>query len=251
MLDQEAIIRINKSGWDKVSDQFFVGSFDVLHYGSYAPTEKELNLIGDIQDSTILEIGCGSGHTLEYLAKHGARELWGVDLSATQIETARKVVSNLNTPITFIEAPMEEIPGLPLDHFDKALSIYALGWTVNLQKTLTNIYRSLKPGGVFVFSWEHPIHSVVEYTNDELKFRRSYVKERFEKHESWRDTPIVMHNRKVSTFVNELIDAGFVIDKVIEESNVDENDTSNTNKWYSGVKARIIPSTLIIKSHKP
>ncbi|WP_436236376.1 hypothetical protein [Paenibacillus sp. LjRoot153] len=60
--------------------------------------------------------------------------------SAAQIETARKVVSNLNTPITFIEAPMVEIPGLPLDHFDKALSIYALGWTVNLQKTLTNIY---------------------------------------------------------------------------------------------------------------
>ncbi|GGD86018.1 hypothetical protein GCM10010911_50520 [Paenibacillus nasutitermitis] len=97
---------------------------------------------------------------------------------------------------------MEEIPGLPLDHFDKSLSIYALGWTVNLQKSLTNIYRSLKPDEVLVLSWEHPIHSVVEYTEDELKFRCSYVKEGIEKHESWRNTPIVMHNRKASTILN-------------------------------------------------
>ncbi|GGD52348.1 hypothetical protein GCM10010911_07330 [Paenibacillus nasutitermitis] len=47
---------------------------------------------------------------------------------------------------------------------------------------------------------------------------------------------------KISTFINELINTGFVIDKVIEDSKVDDNDTSNSSKWYSGTKARIIPS---------
>ncbi|WP_227872001.1 class I SAM-dependent methyltransferase [Paenibacillus albus] len=245
------MIQINKDGWNKVAEQFFEGSFDILDYGRYAPTEEELNLLGDISNSTILEVGCGSGHTLEYLSKRGARELWGVDLSSKQIETARQVVSNLHTTISFIESPMEEIPGLPLNYFDKAISIYALGWTVDLAATLKNIYGSLKSGGVFVFSWEHPIHSVVEFSNETIQFRRSYVNEGMEKHDSWRGTPIVMHNRKISTFINELIGAGFVIDQVIEDSKVDDHDTSDSSKWYSAAKARIIPSTVIFKSHKP
>lgn len=250
MLEQKEMIQINKSGWDKVANQFFEGSFDILDYGPYAPTEEELHLLGQIEDSVILEVGCGSGHTLEYLAKHGARELWGVDLSSTQINTAKEVVSNLHTPVTFIESPMEEIPGLPDNYFDKAVSIYALGWTVDLQKTLGNIHRSLKSGGTLVFSWEHPVHSVVEYANEQVRFRRSYVKEGFEKHDSWRGTPIVMHHRKVSSFINELIQTGFVIDQIIEDSRVDDHDTSHSSKWYSSAKARMIPSTLIIKCHK-
>lgn len=195
-------------------------------------------------------MGCGSGHTLEYLAKRGARELWGVDLSSSQINTAKEVVSNLSTPVTFIESPMEDIPGLPDSYFDKAVSIYALGWTVDLPRTLSHIHRSLKAGGTLVFSWEHPLHSVVEYADEHIRFRRSYLQEGFEKHDSWRGTPIVMHNRKVSTYINELIHAGFVIDKVIEESKFDDHEPRHSSKWYSGAKARVIPSTLIIQCHK-
>jgi SAM-dependent methyltransferase len=117
------------------------------------------------------------------------------------------------------------------DYFDKAISIYALGWTVDLQKTLANIYQCLKPGGVLVFSWEHPIHSAVEYNDEHLQFKRAYVVEGHEKHDSWKGVPIVKQNRKISTFINELIKTGFIIDKVIEESKIDENDTSNPQKW--------------------
>jgi len=47
-----------------------------------------------------------------------------------------------------------------------------------------------------------------------------------------------------------LIHTGFIIDKVIEDSKVGDSDTSNLSKWYSGMKARIILSTMIIKCHK-
>jgi|GEM_PF-3703259 hypothetical protein len=32
MLGQQEIIQINKDGWNKVADQFFESSFDILHY---------------------------------------------------------------------------------------------------------------------------------------------------------------------------------------------------------------------------
>jgi len=87
-------------------------------------TEKHLSrlvIFGEIKDKIILEVGCGSGHTLEFMAKRGASELWGVDFSSAQIETAKQVVSHLKTPIHFIQAPMEEISHLPQNYFDNAI----------------------------------------------------------------------------------------------------------------------------------
>lgn len=248
-LNTREMLEINKEGWNKVADQFFEGSFEVFGYGLYMPDERELNLLGNIKDSVILEVGCGSGHSLEYFAKYGARELWGVDLSSEQIKTAKEVVSNFNIPIHFIEAPMEDIPGLPIDYFDKVVSIFALGWTVDLPKTLGNIYRSLKKNGELIFSWEHPLHTILSYENDSFILNDSYLNEGPIKI-NWRGVPIVMHRRKVSTFVNSLINAGFIIDQLVEESKVPEDDNSDPARWYSGKRAKFTPSTLVIKCHK-
>jgi ubiquinone/menaquinone biosynthesis C-methylase UbiE len=250
MIDEQNMLKVNKEGWDIVANQFFEGSFDDLQYGVYGPKESELNMLGSIEGKTILEVGCGSGHTLEYFSKKNAKELFGVDISSTQIETAKKTNSKYSTPITFIESPMEEMDFLPKEYFDIAISVYALGWTVNLAKTLTKIHNSLKPGGIFVFSWEHPIHSLLEYQDGKLYFRLSYVSEVCERHESWRKVPIYMNYRKLSTYLNELIRTGFVIDQVVEETRVPVNDESKPEKWYSAAKAEIIPPSIIIKCHK-
>lgn len=245
---EKEMLSINKTGWNTVAHQFFEGSFEDLEYGLHSPTEAELNLLEEVKGQVILEVGCGSGHTLEYLANRGAKQLWGVDLSSKQIETAKEVVSGFDIPIHFVESPMEEMTGLPNNYFDTAVSIYALGWTVNLEKTLTNIFRALKPGGIFVFSWEHPIHSLVECDEEgRLYFRLSYTSEQTEMHDSWRSVPIVMNYRSMSTYINTLINTGFVIDRVVEEVVIDETCTS---KWYSIDKAKMIPPSFTIKCHK-
>jgi len=222
-----------------------------LQYGVYGPKESELNLLGDVRGKAILEVGCGSGQTLEYFAMRGAGELLGVDLSSKQIETARKVVSRFDIPIHFIEAPMEEMDMLPESSFDIAVSMFALGWTVNLEKTLSHIFKALKSEGIFVFTWEHPIYSLLDYADGKLQFRLPYETEQFEYHESWRAVPIVMHYRKLSTYINALIKTGFVIDQLIEETRIPENDTSKPEKWYSAAKARMLPPSFTIKCHKP
>jgi ubiquinone/menaquinone biosynthesis C-methylase UbiE len=45
---------------------------------------------------------------------------------------------------------MEAMDELPDGNFDIIYSIYALGWTVNLTQTLSNIYRCLKENGEFI-----------------------------------------------------------------------------------------------------
>jgi len=251
MLTEIEMLSMNRAGWNEVAEQFYEGTFADLKYGSYGPHESELHLLGDVASRRVLEVGCGSGHTLEYLANRGAEELWGIDISSKQLETARTVTAKFQIPIYFLESPMEEMRGIPSNHFDLAISIFALGWTVNLNKTVSNIYKSLKPGGVFVFTWEHPVYSLLNFEDGKLYFRLPYASEQVEKHDSWRSVPIVMTYRRMSTFINALISSGFVLDRVIEETRIPENDISSPEQWYSAEKARMMPPSFTIKCHKP
>lgn len=233
-----SILEVNKSGWERVADQYY-GLLALPSYGPYAPTEDELKLLGDIQSKNVLEIGCGSGHSLLYMATNGANELWGIDLSSKQIEFTKELLKQHGLDGNLFELPMEEFNELPQNYFDIVYSIYALGWTVNLSKTLSNIYKSLKIDGIFVFSWDHPMQSRLEYEGEQLIYKKSYLEEGSYRVESFRGVPIIMHHRKVSTFINELVNVGFKICQIVEESRIPEDDDSSPSKWYSGKKLNI------------
>ncbi|MHC8514601.1 class I SAM-dependent methyltransferase [Sporosarcina sp. ITBMC105] len=242
-------LAINKKSWDEVAPRFF-GRNPLPEYGPLALREDDLHLLGEITNAKVLDIGCGSGHSLQYMDKRGAAELWGVDLSKTQIETAKGLLADCNAPVYLFESPMEQNPGLPEEYFDIVYSIYALGWTTDLDKTLANVAKYLKKGGLFVFSWEHPLHSRARFENGALHFKKSYHEEGPYDHEAWH-APAIMQQYKVSTYLNTLIECGFEIEKVIEDVSLTEEDRErHANRWYSFEKAEMLPTTLIVKSRK-
>ncbi|GLC90059.1 hypothetical protein LYSBPC_31860 [Lysinibacillus piscis] len=144
---------------------------------------------------------------------------------------------------------MEVNPGIPNSYFDIVYSIYALGWTVDLQQTLSNIYSYLKPGGIFIFSWEHPLHDRLSYEQSSFNFSKSYNIEGPEYNEAWHHNVIIYH-RKLSTYINTLVEAGFIIEKVIDEVALPDTPSENPSKWYSTQKAQLVPATFIIKASK-
>src|SRR5262249_17282486 len=146
-------LETNRRCWNQVAPLFY-GRTALPHYGPLAPTEDTLALLGSVAGVRVLEIGCGSGHSLRYLAERGAAELWGVDLSSAQIGFATELLRPFGTRVHVFEGPMEINPGIPTEHFDLVFSVYGLGWTVDLPQTLRLIFGYLKPGGCFVFSGE-------------------------------------------------------------------------------------------------
>ena len=149
-----------------------------------------------------------------------------------------------------LESPMEEDPGLPHQYFDIVFSIYALGWTTNLEKTLDNINKYLKSGGTFIFSWEHPLYNRIKNNDGDLRLIKSYHEEGSYDHEAW-SSPAMMQQFKLSTYINSLISHGFMIEKMIEDVCIsDDIIPKHVNGWYSYEKAKMIPTTLIIKSRK-
>ncbi|REK71949.1 class I SAM-dependent methyltransferase [Paenibacillus paeoniae] len=109
---KEDSILANKKSWDAVAPRFF-GRSSLPIYGPFLPTEDELHLFGDLSGKKVLEIGCGSGHSLKYMSENGASELWGIDLSDTQIETARALLSDNHTKVNLFQEAMEKNPGIP------------------------------------------------------------------------------------------------------------------------------------------
>lgn len=244
----QEMLKMNKDSWEKSAERFF-GRTALPEYGPFSLNEDHIHLFGDVSDKKVLDIGCGSGHSLQYMGNKGAKELWGLDLTTNQIETASKLLSSHKVKVSLFESPMEENPGLPTNYFHIVYSIYALGWTVDLNKTLRNVYDYLKPGGIFIFSWEHPFHDRLTYYDSSYIFNKSYNIEGPEYNEAWHKSVIIYH-RKLSTYINTLIQTGFTIQKVIDDVSLPEDTLDDPTRWYSIQKAKLVPATFIIKALK-
>jgi SAM-dependent methyltransferase len=253
MIDAERALSMNRAGWDRVAPQFHGGTA-LPEYGPLAPTEDSLALLDKQIDLCALELGCGSGHSLRYLAERGARELWGVDLSPVQIAFARETLRGCSPPVRLMESPMEVDNGIPTGHFDLVFSIYGLGWTTNLRTTMALVARYLRPGGAFLVSGEHPMYSCLEWNGGQYAISTSYCSEGPREHASWKGVPIVIQRRTLGTFIAEVIGAGLQIEALVEtplNRALATEAHADPARWYSVARATMMPTTFIIKARKP
>jgi len=247
-MDNNSVYRTNRSYWDTKGNDF-LGAIVLPLYGAFISEEK-CRFFGDVSGKRLLEIGCGNGESLQYHGESGAVELWGMDISKQQLEKAERNLASCGFSAKLIRSPMEEDCGIPQGYFDFVYSVYAIGWTTDLTATFCRIASYLKEGGVFIFSWSHPIHKCVVEEDGRFVFRKSYFDE------SWYMVPsefvggaLTLSDRKLSTYVNALAEAGFVIERMEEET--DEELVEREAEDSSLVKrARMLPRTFVIKARK-
>jgi SAM-dependent methyltransferase len=244
------ILKQNKASWDNMADDWF-GTTALPVYGCLIPTEDELHLNGELTGKRVLDIGCGSGHSLKWCGDNSAAELYGLDISAKQLENAGRYLTGNGYTAKLFNSPMESDCGLPKNHFDIIYSIYAIGWTTDLQTTFNNISSYLKTGGVFIFSWDHPFMHCIDVQDDKLIFEGSYFDESLFTFTKG-GNPVSLYNRRMSTYINALAKAGFAVEQVVEETDREilERDCEFTSGYYAPCKAKKFPLSFIIKARK-
>lgn len=246
--DRDAAYKINRAYWDQKGN-------DVLHaislplYGAFVSEEKH-GLFGNVAGKKMLEIGCGNGCSLQYHGERRAAELWGLDISEKQLEKAKQRLALNGFSARLICSPMEEACGIPQNYFDFVYSIYAIGWSRDLEGTFARIASYLKQNGVFIFSWSHPIHKCVVTENDRFVFHKCYFDESlYTVPLSLGQGELLLSDYKLSTYVNALAKAGFFIERMIEESDDDRLESQGRGGDFVK-RAKIFPVTFVIKARK-
>lgn len=98
----------------------------------------------------ILDVGCGQGANLWFLAKNGF-DAYGMDISESAIKKTEKFLSEVHKVTAhLIEADAKKLP-FDSDYFDAVMDCVTIQHTryEDHKKAYSEIYRTLKSGGFF------------------------------------------------------------------------------------------------------
>jgi ubiquinone/menaquinone biosynthesis C-methylase UbiE len=115
--------------------------------------DSTLNLIGNVRNKKVLDIGCGTGRYCELLAKRGARVV-GIDPSLKMLEYAKRKIAH-DCRFELYCRRVEDIE-LPSSHFDIVVSALTFGHIPHLNLVMKEVSRVIKKGGRLVVSDIHP-----------------------------------------------------------------------------------------------
>lgn len=177
-------------------------------------------MIPDLQKKRVLDLGCGFGWHCRYAREQQASSVIGVDISENMLQKAQEMTDD--SAISYMRMPIEDID-FSDNQFDVVLSSLALHYVESFEQICKKVYRCLKPGGTFVFSVEHPIftsRSEQDWYYDENGNRLHWAVDHYQS-EGLRETTfltenVVKYHRTISTYINDLVHAGFTIREVKE-----------------------------------
>lgn len=128
-----------------------------------------LEQIGITPPANILELGCGSGWTAEFLATMGYA-VCGTTISEDDIVDANRrtrslEIKGLTPKLKFVAAPMESVQSTVAgEAFDAAFVYEALHHAFDWRKSVRSVYDCLRSGGWFLICNEPNIlHTCVSY----------------------------------------------------------------------------------------
>ncbi|KEK12640.1 SAM-dependent methyltransferase [Lysinibacillus sphaericus] len=177
-------------------------------------------LLPDLKNKHVLDLGCGFGWHCRYARAQQAKSVIGVDISEKMLEKAQEKTDD--PFISYLKIPIEDIQ-FSASQFDVVLSSLAIHYLQNFEALCKKVYTYLKPGGSFVFSVEHPIFTSrheQDWYNDEQGNRLHWPVDHYQT-EGIRETTfltenVIKYHRTLSTYMNDLIQAGFTIRAVKE-----------------------------------
>lgn len=97
----------------------------------------------------VLDLGCGFGRHLIYLAEEGF-EVTGIDISQEAVKMTKERLKEKDLEAKAVQGDMANIP-FSNEEFDAVLAITVIGHATkpDITKTVKEIYRVMKKGGLF------------------------------------------------------------------------------------------------------
>ena len=199
-----------------------------VNFNDCIETPILFGMLPDLCGKTVLDIGCGMGQHAKQYAELGAASVLGIDLSEKMLEYAK--AHNSKDNIVYRRLAMEDIETIS-DTFDLVTSSLVFDYVEDFAGLMRKIRKLMKEEAEFVFSMSHPIVTAWDgtydrYTRTDTGERlyanlRNYCVEGLRKVD-WVVQGYECYHRTVSTLINALIGAGFMIEECQEAHLSDE-----------------------------
>ncbi len=248
-----------KSTWDALASKWISPEEDEKEYHhTHLILPDVYRLLNAKKDEEILDVACGEGTVVRYLAKLGAK-VTGIDIS-NMIDRAIEREKKDKLGIRLLKLNAEELHyEFERGYFDKVVCNMALMDIADFKVTLKNIAHVLKDNGIFVFSITHPAFSFPAATTlripkgskrneDRIRILQNYFDERPVLITYWEGFPSVCFQRPISSYVNELVKNNLEIIEMSEPRASEELVERFPSKAY--LDNDIFAEFLIIKTRK-
>lgn len=219
-----------------------------IAFGPGAPVGDDLGLLGELEGTRAIELGCGGGQFGIAVSMAGA-DVTGVDISAEQLAHARDLAARHDETLEFVEASVTDLHMIEDGSYDLAFSAFAFQWVADLESCFAEAHRVLEPGGRLVFSVDHPMYRCLDPDTGELTAgyfddtpRREYSEEF--------DAEMVIYRRTVSDIVTALLQAGFSLEALREPGYADPEAYESAFGSFTPERMVQVPPTLVVAAEK-
>lgn len=178
-------------------------------------------MLPSMRGKRVLDLGCGYGWFSRWALERGAASALAVDASDRMLDEARFRTGRGR--VAFERCDLERADFGPAQ-FDLAYSSMTFHYVAGTKRLFERIHSSLVPGGRLVFTVEHPILTAPDaelFTSDAMGGRIWPMNRYLEtgpRMRSWLAGNIRKEHRPVATYVNDLIAAGFTLERMEEWS---------------------------------
>ncbi|MCA8928802.1 MAG: class I SAM-dependent methyltransferase [Alphaproteobacteria bacterium] len=176
-------------------------------------------LLPSLAGKRVVDLGCGFGAFARWAAEQGAAEVVAFDLSENMLARAR--AETAAEQVRYGRADLEALV-LPEAAFDVAYSALAFHYVEDFGRLMATVRASLRPGGVLVFTIEHPIYMApaepgwqTAADGRQVWPLDGYGREG-RRETNWFADGVVKYHRTLGTTLNTLIRSGFSISHVEE-----------------------------------
>jgi ubiquinone/menaquinone biosynthesis C-methylase UbiE len=196
---------------------------DFYRYDFFGPAL--VALCGNVTDTTLLDVGCGSGYFSREMARAGAR-VTGADISAQMIEHAKAIEAQQPLGIEYVACDALDLEShFAAESIDVATSCLALHDMPEAAEVLRVVHRLLTPGGRFVFTMMHPFAETPfrEWERNPDRSKRWLCVDRYFDEQAaalewtrWGGFVTMSYHATLETWIAWVLDAGFEIRQLKE-----------------------------------
>jgi SAM-dependent methyltransferase len=233
---------IAQQAYNQMAEQY-AQRVDTKPHNAYYERPATLSLLPDVAGKQVLDAGCGPGVYTEWLVGHGAQVV-AFDANPRMVSLAK---NRLGKKAQVMLASLDEPLGFLADaSFDIVISPLVMDYVKDWRSAFEEFFRVLKPSGVLVFSIEHPYIKYDQHRQASNYFETDRVEF------TWRGfgkaVRVPSYRRPMGEVINPLIEAGFILDKLLEPLPTPEFKLADPEEYEQLMRS---PGFLCLRASKP